>query len=117
MEGRKMKLNFWEKWFTKQKPFHYTKVLFADSLSDVPTNIGKHIYIVGTLKMKWVVFSCPNNCGRRVEVNLMKSKYPNWTLRLKRKKVSLCPSVVVDCGAHFYLTKNKVIEAKFIDEE
>jgi hypothetical protein len=116
MEARKMKMNFWEKLFGWSEPPDYTKLLFVDSLSEVPKYTGKDIYIVGNSKKKWIVFQCPNKCGRRIEVNLMRSKYPYWTLSVKRKKVSLWPSVVVDCGAHFYLTRSKVIEARFRDE-
>jgi hypothetical protein len=110
-----MKMNLWAKWFGRAEPPDYTTFLFVNSLSDVPQHTGKTIYVVGNRKKnKWVVFECPNHCGKRIEVNLMSSKYPYWTLTIKKKKISLWPSVVVkDCGAHFYLTRNKVIGATF----
>lgn len=105
-------------WFGKPDPPDYKKVNYVESLADIPKHTGTDIYIVSNDgKKKWVVFQCPNGCGKRVEVNLMRSRYPYWTVEVKRKKVSLQPSVVVEgCGAHFFLTKSKIIEAKFSDE-
>lgn len=99
--------------------FVYKSIHFVASLSDVPSYTGDDIYIVQNKKTnKWVVFKCPNNCGRRIEVNLMKVRYPYWHLIIKRKKVSLHPSVVVnECGAHFWLRSNGVLWAKFDYEE
>lgn len=115
-----MKLkNIFKKWFRKSGKPNYDSIQYVESLADVPKNTGTVIFIVTDgSKNKWIVFQCPNKCGRRVEVNLMRSKFPYWTLEIRKKKISLHPSVVVQgCGAHFWLTDSKVIEAKFYYEE
>jgi len=39
----------------------------------------------------------------------MKSKVPYWIAKIKGKKVSLQPSIVVNiCHSHFYLVDNQV---------
>lgn len=88
-----------------------SKVVWVDSFSKVPKDTGTKIFVVGTTEnKKWVVFMCPNGCGRRVEVNLMRSRNPNWKVTLKSNKLSLWPSIIVDeCGAHFWLEKNRIV--------
>lgn len=97
--------------FNKKKDSFFKDVVFVSSLVDVPENPGKSIYIVSSGQSnKWVVFRCPNNCGKRIEVNLMKSRYPYWKMKQKNKKITLYPSVVEqECGAHFWLENNDVI--------
>lgn len=115
-----MKLkNILKKWFHKGGNPDYKSIQYVESLADIPKNTGTAIFIVTDgNKNKWVVFQCPNKCDRRVEVNLMRSKYPYWTVKIKKKKVSLYPSVVVQgCGTHFWLTDSKVVTAKFYYEE
>lgn len=111
--------NIFKRWASKKSKPDFGRIEFVESLADVPLNPGVSIFIVSDgSKNKWVVFECPNKCGKRIEVNLMRSRYPYWTLKIKRKKISLYPSVVVQgCGAHFWLTESKVIEAKFPYEE
>ncbi len=92
----------------------YEGIIFVNSLSDVPEKTDKKIYIVGVKnRAKWVVFKCPDGCGRRVEVNLMKTRYPKWEMTIKKKKVSLYPSVIVNgCKTHFWLDNSTVLIAK-----
>lgn len=114
----KFKNLFYNLFSEKKKP-DFTEVKYVDSLADIPKDLEAVIYVVndGT-RNKWIVFRCPNNCGRRLEVNLMRTKFPFWVAKIKRKKVSLSPSVVVrDCGTHFWLTDSKVIEAKYSYED
>ncbi|MBS1521304.1 MAG: hypothetical protein JST50_09920 [Bacteroidetes bacterium] len=101
---------FWRKIPSKQ----YQAIKRVSSITDVPEDPGATIFIVGSeITDKWVVFKCPDNCGRRVEVNLMKSRYPNWRLKIKNKKVSLWPSVIVDgCGSHFWMQNSEIELAK-----
>lgn len=114
-----MKFNFFDyikSLFRENKgyPIVFQSIIFVSSLSDVPAETQKDIYIVRSGDIdKWVVFKCPNNCGRRVEVNLMKTRYPMWRLTLKKKKVSLYPSVIVQgCNAHFWLNNNGILLAR-----
>jgi hypothetical protein len=105
--------NIFKGWFKKQSvsSIHFDKVEFVSSLTEVPKELNSTaIYIVQSGKnRKWVVFKCPDNCGNRVEVNLMKSKKPFWKLKIKRNKISLSPSVIVKgCNSHFWLIDNEV---------
>src|SRR5271168_5126321 len=62
----------------------------------------------------WVVLQCPCRCGERLNVNLMRTARPHWTLSLTRGKASLSPSLWVStnkCGSHFWLVDNGVIWA------
>ncbi len=104
--------------FKRSEPSYYTRVKIVSSLLDVPVNMSSYIFIVRNGdKDKWVVFQCPDNCGRRVEVNLMKSRYPYWQLKTKKGKISLRPSVVVEgCGAHFWVYNNNIEWARDDDE-
>ena len=109
-------MNFFKTWFKKRKPsgFRYKKIQFISSLADAPKDLGSTIFIVKNGgNEKWVVFKCPDNCGNRVEVNLMKSKNPHWSLQMRRKKISLSPSVAVKgCNSHFWLIDSQVDWAK-----
>ena len=88
----------------------YAEVVFVSSMNDIPPSIGSKIFIVERDDVKrWVVFECQQH-GERIEVNLMKSKRPCWNIEVKRKKVSLWPSIVVEnekCDDHFWLRNNK----------
>lgn len=113
-----MKIDFIKRLFSKKKNDRtYSGVRYVQALSQVPQDTGNDIYIVGSGgSYKWAVFKCPNSCGKRVEVNLMQSRYPRWQLKVRRNHVSLYPSVVVtDCGAHFWLENNDVEWARFKD--
>lgn len=95
----------------------YSKVAFVDSMSSVPDEPGMTIYIVGTSKLpKWAVFDCPCERGHRLTVPLMRSVSPHWTLRVRRGRASLSPSVSVDrdpCTSHFWLRDNRVEWARW----
>lgn len=100
------------KWLFEKPPSseQYTKIVYANSLADIPQDPLSTIFVVrsGTVN-KWVVFKCPDNCGRRVEVNLMKSRYPAWKVTIRNNKLSLWPSVIVDgCGSHFWMQNNQI---------
>ena len=102
--------------WVRQKSIHqYSGVKFVYSLPDVPAQVGNHIYIVGSsVATKWVVFNCPCSKGHNLTVNLMKSRYPRWTLKLSGNKVSLNPSIIVTdhpCRSHFWLSSNQVFIA------
>jgi hypothetical protein len=115
-----MSLNFnFRNWFKKEDPaFKYGAPVYISSLAELPEELGTSIFVIGNKKKnKWVVFKCPDNCGRRVEVNLMKTKTPNWSAKIKRKKISLSPSIIVkDCNAHFWLVESKIFWARFDDD-
>lgn len=100
---------FFSRRYVGGKKIKYSKVIFVESLTDVPENAGKDIYIVKRDGVaKWVVFQCPNHERNRVEVTLMKTRDPHWNLNLAWKKISLWPSVVITgkCDCHFWLKDN-----------
>ena len=111
-------------WFSKKVQWSqkrnrkYDKIKTVSSFTDVPDNTKEDIYIVRSGKFnKWVIFMCPNECGERIEVNLMNSRDPSWELEIKKGKVSLYPSVVLEtCGAHFWLHKSEAEWAYFADQ-
>jgi hypothetical protein len=104
--------NIFIRWFKKRSSnrIRFSEIKFVTSIADVPKKPGLTIYIVQKEKTnKWVVFKCPDDCGNRIEVNLMKSRIPFWNLVIKRKKITLSPSVVVEsCHSHFWLVNNEV---------
>lgn len=89
----------------------YSNVILVNSTSEVPDDAKSDIYLVGIDGYyKWVMFSCPDGCGIRVEVNLMKVRKPFWHMQLKRGKITIRPSIIVEnCGAHFWLEKNTCV--------
>lgn len=79
---------------------------------EVPDELGKHVYVVGSPLAKRVIFACPCGCGEKLNINLMRSIDPCWQLRLKNGSISLMPSVWIDdkgCGSHFLIDRNRVI--------
>jgi|SRR6185437_12862015 len=107
--------------FKKQSSpdFQYSRLEYVSSIAELPKELGDSIFIVKRGKIdRWVVFKCPNNCGNRVEVNLMKNQYPFWRLKVKGNKVTLSPSIIVEgCNAHFWLTESRVEWFKFENKD
>ena len=110
-----MKKLFAKLWRRRKSAHKYSSVTFIDSLPDVPANTGNVIYIVGSVSAaKWAVFNCPCLKGHKLTVNLMRSSYPRWSLKITRKKISLSPSIIVTdypCQSHFWLRSNEVFIA------
>lgn len=98
----------------KSYSYKYNSIKIVYSFSHIPPEIDSDIYIVtGGGIYKWVVFKCPDNCGKRLEVNLMKSRFPYWRLTIKRKKASLYPSIVVnECNSHFWLKQSVALSIR-----
>jgi|APSaa5957512576_1039674.scaffolds.fasta_scaffold23943_2 hypothetical protein len=102
------------KWKSKKEGsiYKYTTIKKVQSFSEIPKVVGSTIYLVGSVQSnKWVVLKCPCGDSGRIEVNLMKSCYPNWRLKIKEKNISLWPSIVANHNGHtchFWLKGNKV---------
>ncbi|MDR3714772.1 MAG: DUF6527 family protein [Puia sp.] len=93
------------------QPF-YQSPHFVESFVDVPDRFEKNeLYIVErNRKRKWLMLMCPNDCGRRLELNLMDSKMPCWKVVVRQKKVTVYPSIVAErCGAHFWIERSEII--------
>ena len=81
------------------------------SISDVPRQLGSKLYIVGVPKPKWAVLACPCRCGERINVNLMSSRQPFWTLSGNDDALTLRPSLWMPeakCGSHFFVRDSKI---------
>ncbi len=88
------------------------RAVWVESRSDLPSRIGKRIYVVGGEKPKWVVLDCPCGCGERIDVNLMTARQPAWEFSARDGMVTLWPSLWMPrekCGSHFWMKNNRVI--------
>lgn len=68
---------------------------------------------------KWLVLMCPCGCGERLDANLSRSRYPYWSITIRRGRLSAYPSLAVesdDCGCHFWLRDSNVYMAKYSGE-
>ena len=93
------------------KTFRYTRVINAQHRSDAATEIatGRALILIGApQRLKWLRFLCPCGCGDELALNLMVSHYPRWTITANVDGISVHPSVVARCGAHFWLRSNTV---------
>jgi hypothetical protein len=92
----------------------YRSVITVDSMDEVPAKLGGTVYLVergGT--QRWAVLMCPCQCGKRIEVNLMRSRWPRWRARRHADQtITLMPSLWMptnECGSHFWLYRNGVV--------
>jgi len=92
----------------------YRSVMTVASMDEVPKLLGETIYLVERSGMlRWAVLMCPCRCGKRIEVNLMRSRWPHWRVRRHwDQSVTLMPSLWLskdDCGSHFWIYRNRVV--------
>jgi len=101
---------WWNRLNRRGTTIKYPRTIYVQSFTDLPEVLKNAIYVIGAAgKPKWVVFSCPDHCGHRVEVNLMESRRPFWIVKIRKNKVSLRPSIVVNgCHSHFWLVDNEI---------
>jgi len=82
------------------------------SMNDLPNRLDGRIFVVGTGKPKWAVLECPCRCGERIDVNLMTSRRPHWTIAVSAKGATLAPSLWMPaekCGSHFFVRNNHIL--------
>ncbi len=79
---------YWKRLWRKQT---LGKLCYVESMQAIPDRLGRLGYIVGTVKPKWVIMSCPCGCGERIDVNLMQSRHPHWKLQVQNGAISLRP--------------------------
>jgi hypothetical protein len=99
-------------WKTVRRRHSLGAVRRVKSMQEIPEILGRAVYIVGTQEPKWMIISCPCRCGERIDINLMRSRVPNWQLRFENGVVSLRPSLWLPndkCGSHFWIVKGRVI--------
>ena len=82
------------------------------SMDDLPRRLGAALFVVERAGMpRWAVLDCPCLCGARIEVNLMTSRQPHWTLKQEGSRVSISPSLWQPerlCGSHFFIVRNRI---------
>ena len=89
------------------------RVRHVDAMRSLPADLSSNLlYLVGDkVAPKWAVLACPCGCGERIDVNLMASRKPVWTLTQSHGRVTLSPSLWVPrtkCGSHFWIIDSRV---------
>jgi hypothetical protein len=92
------------------------KVEYVESMSSIPPERSEVMYIVRNGgKEKWAVFSCPCEIGERIDVNLMATRFPHWTILHRADGVTLFPSLRMPkdgCNSHFWIKASRVVWAE-----
>jgi hypothetical protein len=83
------------------------------SMNDVYEKLGAKIYIVRRGgRERRAVLACPCRCGTRIDVSLMASHNPHWTVEIRDGRISLYPSIWLlqdPCQSHFLIRRNRFI--------
>lgn len=91
-------------------------VVHVASMNDVPQKLGNYLFVVGDADQpKWVVLACPCRHHERIDVNLMGSRSPSWSLQQNEDCLTLLPSLWMPkegCGSHFWIVRNRVVWAR-----
>lgn len=91
------------------------KTLVVENVDDIILR-DRYFYIERKGKKdKWLHFLCPCGCGETIDVNLMKSHKPYWTIKKSMLgELTLFPSVnkINGCKSHFFVKKSKIIWVK-----
>jgi len=104
--------NKWEKFVSHLFPsiFHYKFI------SDIPYLLKRNqIYIIQDgNEPDTIVFKCPCGCKNIIHLNLLSDCSPQWSFTLKKKKISIYPSIATKrgCKSHFWVIKSKIIWVK-----
>src|ERR1700733_6376014 len=101
-------LRLW-RWIRRRRRLQDVK--HVASMNDLPEHLGGDVFVVGESKPKWFVLECPCRCGHRIDVNLMRSRQPYWSLSVSARGATLAPSLWMPsdkCGSHFFVRKNRV---------
>jgi Family of unknown function (DUF6527) len=95
----------------KKEPEYFRGVHVVKTMSAVPSEIGRDIYIVekGGRRV-WAVFNCPCERGHRIVVNLSRSRRPHWGVSVRRGLASFWPSLWLkqDCKSHFWIRNSRI---------
>jgi len=100
-------------WKNMRRRKRISAVAYLKSTAEIPKGkIGGKLFIVRRAGLpRWAVLDCPCRCGRRIQVNLMRSHRPRWILKEEGSHVSLTPSLwqpELTCGSHFFITRNRI---------
>lgn len=100
-----------ERWRIFRRRTKVSSVEHVASRRDLPAELGTRVFLVGE-PAKWAVMECPCRCGDRLDVNLMKSRKPNWAVTVRNGKLTVRPSLWQPrekCGSHFIVTASRII--------
>lgn len=79
---------------------------------DLPESIRKRTaYIIGNQENPWLLaFQCPCGCKNIIQLNLLNDVSPSWSYSIKRKKITIWPSIwrKHGCKSHFFLKNGKI---------
>lgn len=98
-----------ESFLNKETKTHHFKYSFYND--DPETLNEKMIYIIGERPHFWKLsFICPCGCKEVISLNLLQEVSPNWTFKVKKKRITIHPSIwrSVGCKSHFYIKKGKL---------
>ena len=92
-------------------------VRYVEDLVDAQAPKGDEIIFVGSpASRKWAVIQCPCGCGHVLNVNLMRTHRPHWTLQTHGDRtMTLLPSLWVKdakCRSHFFMHRNRIVWAR-----
>ncbi len=101
------------RWFKSQKkePQYFGRVHTVATMSAVPSEIGRDMYIVEKGRRRvWAIFNCPCERGHRLVVNLSPSRRPYWSVSVRRGLASFWPSLWLkqDCKSHFWIRNSRI---------
>jgi len=106
-------MDFLKRWWKRfRRRSTVGRVVIIDSMTSVPAKLGSDVYFVRQGNFdKRVVFICPCGCGRRIDLNLVRTQHPSWSAHLRNGQISISPSVWLTadpCQSHFFIKNNKV---------
>ncbi|MCS6115937.1 DUF6527 family protein [Shewanella baltica] len=94
----------------------FTKTYKVELVEDEPDNVDERIiYIVGDKDFYAIaIMLCPCGCKSKINLNLIHSDKPTWTIKFDNKMPTIKPSIwrTVGCKSHFFLRSGKVVWAK-----
>jgi hypothetical protein len=64
------------------------RVVLIESMTELPATLASNLYVVRRAGYdRHAVFNCPCSCGRRIDLNLVKSHSPylEWTPKLRQR--------------------------------
>jgi hypothetical protein len=99
-------------WKNLRRRSKISRVVVVESMTAIPARIGADLYLVRQGNFdKRAVLDCPCGCGRRIDLNLVRTQYPSWSARFKKGSVSLRPSIWLTddlCKSHFFVKHNRI---------
>jgi hypothetical protein len=69
------------------------------------------LYVIGEPEPWFAALMCPCNCGETIQLSLLESDSPHWSLRTNRRRLpTLQPSInrTAGCRSHFFLRDGRI---------